>query len=266
MPHSATIRAIRERSAAVTIVFVLGLSGCASSRPAVPSAPATSGAAAASAGAANALPPKEIHWFQTSAEYQALARQSYRLAEERVREQAAGRQRGSWAVILDGDETVVDNSEYQVRLAQRGEVYATATWQAWVRERRAGAVPGAREFLDAVASMGGRIFIVTNRDAEICADTEANLRTLSIRYDAVLCRTGGVSDKNPRFQAVASGTAASGIPGAEPILWVGDNIQDFPSLTQAVRTQGAAGFAMFGRSYIMLPNPMYGSWESNPRR
>jgi 5'-nucleotidase (lipoprotein e(P4) family) len=216
--------------------------------------------------AANAPPPKEIHWFRSSAEYQALARQSYRLAEEAVRQQAAQRARGSWAVILDGDETVVDNSEYQLRLAARGEVYATATWLAWVRERRAAAIPGAREFLDAVASLGGRIFIVTNRDMEICGDTEANLRALSLRFDALLCRTAGVSDKSPRFRAVANGTAASGIPALDVILWVGDNIQDFPNLTQAVRTQGPAGFGEFGRSYIMLPNPMYGSWEDNPPR
>jgi 5'-nucleotidase (lipoprotein e(P4) family) len=248
----------------VTIAFaVLLIAGCASASP---PAPIAAGAGAGAAAATGAAPPKEIHWFQSSAEYQALARQSYRVAEERVRELTVGRPGGSWAVILDADETVVDNSEYQRRLAARGEVYATATWNAWVRERRAGAVPGAREFLGTVASLGGRIFIVTNRDMEVCADTEANMRALSLAFDAVLCRTQGVSDKNPRFQSVANGTAASGIPALDVVLWVGDNIQDFPALTQAVRTQGAAAFADFGRKYIVLPNPMYGSWESNPAR
>jgi 5'-nucleotidase (lipoprotein e(P4) family) len=269
MPHSDTARAPRERAAAVTIAFLLGLSGCATaSTPPSPGSAAVAASAPRSAAGSETtqLPPKEIHWFQSSAEYQALARQSYALAEARVRELAAGRARGSWAVILDGDETVVDNSEYQRRLAERGEVYATATWHAWVRERRAGAVPGAREFLAAVASLGGRIFIVTNRDMEVCEDTRANMRALSLAFDGALCRTQGVSDKNPRFQAVANGTAVSGIPALDVILWVGDNIQDFPTLTQAVRTQGAAAFGAFGRTYIMLPNPMYGSWESNPAR
>jgi 5'-nucleotidase (lipoprotein e(P4) family) len=211
--------------------------------------------------------PKEIHWFRNAAEYQALALQTYRFAEARVRELVVGRERGTWGVILDDDETVVDNSEYQRRLAERGEVYATVTWNAWVREQRAGAVPGARDFLTAVASLGGRVAIVTNRDSEVCPETQANLRALSIPFDVVLCRVQAVSDKNPRFAAVANGTAAPGVlPALEVVLWVGDNIQDFPALTQAVRLQGDAAFDAFGERYIVLPNPMYGSWESNPPR
>jgi 5'-nucleotidase (lipoprotein e(P4) family) len=249
------------------------MAGCAAgagqpSAPA-PAAPGPAGAAAGAPGAAaaSAAQPKEIHWFRSSAEYQALARQIYRSAEQRVRELAAGRARGSWAVILDADETVVDNSEYQRRIAARGEVYQTATWQAWVRERRAGAVPGAREFLIAVAELGGRIAIVTNRDDVVCEDTRANIRALMIPFDVVLCRVGGVSDKVPRFDAVANGTAAPGtLPPLEVLLWVGDNIQDFPRLTQAVRDEAAAAYDPFGQRYIVLPNPMYGSWESNPPR
>ena len=271
MPHSATLRATRERAAALTIAFtMLALTACVSGSAApqvvAPGPVSVPGPPPSAAVNAAQTPPKEIHWFRSAAEYQALARQSYGVAEARVREQAASRPRGSWAVILDADETVVDNSEYQRRLAERGEVYATATWNAWVREQRAGAVPGAREFLATVQSLGGRIFIVTNRDSEVCTETQANLRALSLAFDAVLCRTQGLSDKNPRFQAVASGNAASVIPALDVILWVGDNIQDFPGMTQAVRTQGPQAFGEFGRTYILLPNPMYGSWEANPPR
>jgi 5'-nucleotidase (lipoprotein e(P4) family) len=213
------------------------------------------------------VPPKDIHWVRSSAEYQALATQTYRFAEERVRAAAAGRARGSWAVILDADETVVDNSEYQRRLAERGAVYATDSWYTWVREQRAGAVPGAREFLNAVAELGGRIAIVSNRDDVVCPETRANMEALGLRFDVVLCRVQGVSDKNPRFQAVANGTAAPGeLPPLEVLMWIGDNILDFPSLTQQVRERGADAFDLFGRTYVVLPNPMYGSWEANPPR
>jgi predicted secreted acid phosphatase len=83
----------------------------------------------------------------------------------------------------------------------------------------------------------------------------------------VLCRVQAVSDKNPRFAVVANGTAAPGVlPPLEVVLWVGDNIQDFPALTQAVRLQGDAAFGVFSERYIVLPNPMNGSWESNPPR
>ena len=266
MQHASAQSLMRERSPLSRLgigLLVLGFSGCAGAPPAP--APAVTPAAAAAAPTA-AAQPKEIHWFRSSAEYRALARQTYRMAELRVREQAAGKARGSWAVILDADETVVDNSEYQRRLAARGEVYATATWNAWVREREAGAVPGAREFLAAVTSLGGRVVIVTNRDDEVCGDTRANMQALGLAFDLVLCRMGGVSDKNPRFAAVANGSAAPGVPAMEVLLWVGDNIQDFPTLSQAVREQGDGAYDPFGRSYIVLPNPMYGSWEANAPR
>jgi 5'-nucleotidase (lipoprotein e(P4) family) len=189
------------------------------------------------------------------------------MAEGVVREQAAGRTRGTWAVILDADETVVDNSEYQISLVQRGIPHSTATSHEWVRQQRSGAVPGAREFLNVVASLGGRIVIVTNRDDEVCEPTRANIRALRIPFDVVLCRVGGESDKNPRFDAVANGTAAPGaLPALEVLLWVGDNILDFPRLSQEVRTQGDAAYDPFGRRFIVLPNPMYGSWETNPPR
>jgi acid phosphatase len=243
------------------------MGGCAAGAGAPPLPAPTAQGATASPAVAAAAQPKEIHWVRSSAEYQAVTRQSYRMAEQRVREAAAGRARGTWAVILDGDETVVDNSEYQRRLAERGEVYATATWQAWVREQRAGAVPGVREFLTAVQSLGGRIVIVTNRDDVICDPTRANMRALMIPFDLVLCRVGGVSDKGPRFEAVANGTAAPGVlPALEVVLWVGDNVQDFPRLTQALRDQSDAAYDPFGRTYILIPNPMYGSWETNPPR
>ncbi|MGH7754589.1 MAG: hypothetical protein ACREN5_17425, partial [Gemmatimonadales bacterium] len=102
---------------------------------------------------------------------------------------------------------------------------------------------------------------------DVCPDTRANMQALGLAFDVVLCRVAGVSDKNPRFHAVANGTAAPGVlPALAVLLWVGDNIQDFPSLTQAVREQGDAAWAPFGNSYIVLPNPMYGSWEANAPR
>lgn len=206
------------------------------------------------------------HWFRNSAEYRAIALQTYRFATERLRLLAAGRDRGSWAVILDADETILDNSEYQKRLAATGATFDNETWNAWVREEAAGAVPGAVEFIRTAHELGGRIAIVTNRDEAVCDPTRSNLRELDVAFDVVLCRPPSSGDKNPRFAAVANGTAAPGLPPLTVLLWVGDNIQDFPALTQEIRREGPAAFDAFGRSYIVLPNPMYGSWERNPRR
>ena len=227
-----------------------------------PSAPAP---ASTTPTAAAAAPVRlEIHWTRGSAEHRAAFLQTYRMAGERLREMAAGLPAGSWAVILDADETVLDNSTYQKRIADAGQGYQSETWNAWVRERAAPALPGAAEFTQLARSLGGRVAIVTNRDDVVCEPTRENLRRVNVVFDVALCRPPESGDKNPRFQAVERGAA---IPGAGPLrvlMWVGDNIQDFPGLGQDVRTQPDAAFAEFGRRFIVLPNPMYGSWERNP--
>jgi 5'-nucleotidase (lipoprotein e(P4) family) len=166
----------------------------------------------------------------------------------------------SWAVILDADETVLDNSEYQRRRALLDSGYTSATWATWVNERAAPAVPGAAEFTRRVHALGGRVVIVTNRTEEQCDATRTNLRAVTIETDAVLCQAPGESDKNPRFQRVQSGAAVAGAGALDVVAWVGDNILDFPGMTQAARNDPRL-LAEFGRRYFILPNPMYGSWQ-----
>jgi 5'-nucleotidase (lipoprotein e(P4) family) len=242
----------------LAVVLLIAGAACA---PAVTSpAPAPPAPAAPAAAAAPAL-PLSIRWSRGSAEHDALFLQAYRVAEERVRAAEAALPDGGWAVILDADETVIDNSIYQKERAEQGLPYSSESWNEWVRRRAAPALPGAAEFTRAVRALGGRVVIVTNRDEPVCEPTRENLRAVGIAFDAVLCRQG-TSDKNPRFQAVEQGTAAPALPPARVLLWVGDNVQDFPGLSQAARTQPAA-LAEFGRRFIVLPNPMYGSWEQN---
>jgi 5'-nucleotidase (lipoprotein e(P4) family) len=208
--------------------------------------------------------PEAIRWVRTSAEHRALFFQVFSAVSERVRERATTRERGTWAVILDADETVLDNSEYQQRRAAQGLGFTPESWDAWVREEKATALPGAVAFLRLVRELGGRTAIVTNRDDVVCAETRRNLEAIELISDIVLCRVNGVSDKNPRFEAVQRGTTAPGLGPLDIVAWVGDNIQDFPALMQDVRSRDAEAFAAFGRTYFMLPNPMYGSWERLP--
>jgi acid phosphatase len=207
--------------------------------------------------------PNSIHWFRNATEFRALALQVYRQATEQVTRQAQGLAAGSWAVILDADETVLDNSEYQRRNAVRGTTFNAQSWYAWAREQSAPAVPGAVEFTQEVRRLGGRVAIVTGRDQVVCPETEANLKAVGVAVDVVLCRADpAISDKNPRFRAVAEGTTPAGLPPLRVLAWVGDNIRDFPDLDQGAP---ASALAPFGTRYFMLPNPMYGSWESLPR-
>src|SRR3954447_1419937 len=212
------------------------------------------------------LPPSSsvgaIHWWRSSAEQRAVFLQTYRWAGERLRALAAHEPRGSWAVIMDADETTLDNSPYQLRRAGQNLGYSAESWAAWAHEKAAPATPGAPEFTRLVHELGGRVAIVTNRDDDQCADTRENLRRVGIALEVVLCRVHGQSDKNPRFAAVQSG-AGTGQPPLKVLMWVGDNIQDFPGLSQDARTRPSA-LDEFGRAYVILPNPMYGSWERNP--
>lgn len=167
-----------------------------------------------------------------------------------------------WGVIMDADETVLDNSMYQQSRGGRG--YTPDTWDTWVRSKKATALPGAADFINRVRALGGKVAIVTNREQNVCVDTEQNLRSVGLSVDEVLCKPPNTSDKNPRFSAVQSGAAPSKLPPMKVVMWVGDNIQDFPTLSQDVRKGGAQGFVEFGKTWFVLPNPLYGSWDKNP--
>ena len=215
-------------------------------------------ASAPAAPAAQAAPlPAAVRWFRTSAEQRAAYLQTYRAAGAELDRLAEG-VRVPWAVILDADETVLDNSLYEQQRAEQGLGYSPESWAAWVGQEAAPALPGAVDFTRRARALGGRVVIVTNRDEALCPATRRNLEKVGVAAAAVLCRSGA-SDKNPRFRAVETGTA--GLPPLRVLLWVGDNIQDFPDLTQAgLRGGPAAAFAEFGHRYWVLPNPMYGSW------
>ena len=213
---------------------------------------------------ASGRPPQALHWTRASAEHRAVLLQSYQVAGQRLRELAAPLPRGSWAVIMDADETVLDNSLYFQRQAERGYLGFTANWPDFVREAIAPALPGALEFTRLVRELGGRIVIVTNRAENLCPDTRRNLDSAGVQVDAVLCRPPGSEDKNPRFTAVQQGQV-EGLPAMRVVMWVGDNIQDFPARTQAQALDAPdPDFSEFGRSWWILPNPIYGSWERNP--
>jgi len=220
-------------------------------------APAPQADAPAAPATAPAGERLEIRWVQQSAEYDAAVRQTYLMAEDHVERGAAGRAVGTWGVVLDADETVISNVTYQIERA--GRPYDEDAWTAWVKRREATALPGAAAFLARVRALGGRIVIVTNRREPVCDDTRAVFDARGLAYDLMLCRTGP-ADKNPRFEAVQSGLLPSTLPPLTVVAFVGDNITDFPKLSQAIRGAGDDGFVEFGSRFFVIPNPMYGSW------
>lgn len=243
---------------ALALLFVLGGQACA------PAGPAASVAPGAAGEIASREVPEAVHWTRSSAEHRAVFIQTYRAAERALREAAAGRQPGTWGVVMDADETILDNSLFQLRLTRSGQAYDEEIWNEWVREEAAPPLPGAVEFTRVVRELGGRLAIVTNREEVVCPETRRNLEAVGVTADVVLCR-GDTSDKNPRFSRVREGVG-TGIAAIDVMMYVGDNIRDFPGLSQEVRSEVGAALPELGRTWFVLPNPMYGSWESVPVR
>jgi len=240
----------------VGFVLLLSMAGCAAQtqQVATPTPPPPG----------DAPLPTSIQWMTTSAEYPALTVQTYRIATAHVEAMARTRTAGAWAVVLDADDTVINNFPYQMGLARERATHTAERFTAWVRTQASTPVPGAAAFLARVRALGGRIAIVTNRLAIECPDTAAVLRKHGLPFDTVLCRPEGAgsgSDKNPRFEAVAAGQTDASRTPIEVIAFVGDNIHDFPAGSQALRAQGETAYTQFGVRYFIMPNSMYGSWQ-----
>jgi Predicted secreted acid phosphatase len=243
----------------IRFIFALLVSGaCAPAvTPTVTPAPVVVPAVAATV-ATSPPPPPAIHWYRNSAEMRGLYLEIYRTAGDQLTRLASAAAPDTWAVILDADETVLDNSEYE---KERGSLpYSDSAWKEWVSREAATALPGSIAFIRHAQQLGGHVVIVTNRDSSLCDMTRENFRKDSIPFDLMLCRTTS-SDKNLRFQAVENGTASPAMRQLKVLMWVGDNIQDFPSLTQTLRSAPDSAYNAFGTKYFLLPNPMYGSWE-----
>jgi 5'-nucleotidase (lipoprotein e(P4) family) len=207
---------------------------------------------------------RSAHWLRNSAEYQAAVRQAFNIASDRVRADAAGREDGTWAVAVDADETIIDNSDYEKELALVGKESTDELWDGWVARRAAPPLPGAIDFLELVHELGGRVAVVTNRIDDHCPDTRANFLAFDIPFDVILCRTDG-RRKEPRWKMIEDGSASPDLPPLEIVLWMGDNIRDFPDLDQGLRFDAAESYTAFGERFIVLPNPIYGSWTKNPK-
>ena len=187
------------------------------------------------------VPPRplspETDWVANSTQWGSEAERVYADASEFVREQGAARPRASWAVILDIDETILNNVAYQVSLDRSGETYSSESWYRWTQRQEATLVPGAGGFINIVKESGGLVGFVTNRrDIEQLA-TENNLARLGIHrgedFQVLLTRgdKNGVSDKQARFDMVARLLKVQGYGDVEIIAYVGDSTGDKPVAT-----------------------------------
>src|SRR5689334_5311415 len=121
--------------------------------PAAPQAPPAPSPAPGTRGAAPRL-GDGVQWFRSAAEYRAIAISTYRNADEAVTNAVKAKARDSWAVVLDADETVLDNSVFQRDLSRGTAPFSEELWAVFVRTRSSIPVPGAKAFLDHVKELG----------------------------------------------------------------------------------------------------------------
>lgn len=205
-----------------------------------------------------------VAWTQTAAEHDALCRQVFAAASAAVPRRAASADSTPMAVIVDIDETVLDNSPYQARLVLDQQAFASPTWNAWCREAKAEAIPGAVAFTQACHAQGVRVFYITNRTKEVEAATRANLEAHGFPLaggegiDAVLSR-GDVDGKSSKVGRRASVAAEFRV-----LVMVGDDLHDFVDAEPSLGARRAAleeHAGKWGTEWFLLPNAMYGSWE-----
>lgn len=203
-----------------------------------------------------------ILWTQSSAEYRALAYQTFVLARLRL-DQNLRRSRRRAAVIVDADETVLDNSRFQAELVLRGLPFSSQAWRSWCERAEAGAVPGAVDFLTYATRRGVAVFYITNRRQAEKAGTITNLKNLgfpNVNNETVMVREEGTAgSKESRRQKVAASYRI--------VLLVGDNLNDFSDHFSGKSIAERAAQvdrerAEFGTRFIVIPNPMYGDWEN----
>ena len=204
-------------------------------------------------------------WMRTSAEYRALAYQGYNVAMNAVKMAVTdpSHQRKPLAIVLDADETVVDNTKLMGESIVNGNGRFDAPWwRQAVHQGKSQAMPGAVDFLNEVHKQGVEIFYVSNRYAPVNLDvTIQNFKELgfpSVDKDHVLLFEKD-SDKQPRFDAIAKKYYV--------IVYMGDNAGDFPIGTKG-KTLAERNSIIdahkedFGTTFVVFPNPAYGSWVS----
>lgn len=201
-------------------------------------------------------------WQQRSAEYKALCFQAYNIARLRLDESLKQPGTKPLAVVTDIDETLLDNSPYDVMRALNNQDYTQATWKAWTDKAAADTVPGASAFFKYAASKGVTVFYITNRSENERTATLKNLQNFNLPNadDAHLLLRQTTSSKEARRQQV--------LKTHNVILLCGDNLPDFDLLydnhPSGQNREAITGQLMkeFGNRYIVIPNPSYGDFEN----
>lgn len=219
-------------------------------------------------------------WTQRSIEFKGNALTVFALARIRLDEALADK---SWtaspaeqkadyqnlppAVILDIDETLLDNSRYQVWMLKNNQSFSTKTWNQFCAAQVSTAVPGALEFTKYADSKGVKIFYITNRGAETEKDTRENMAKLGFPMGGNV-DTFLMQGEKPEWGG-AKGTRRTVVTKDYRVLLnIGDNFGDFDDRYRTSEADRQKAFdsdmAYWGRQWLVIGNPTYGSFDTAP--
>lgn len=241
-----------------------------------------------------------VSWVQQSGEYRALAYQAFNIAKFNF-DIAKSKKIARPAIIVDIDETVLDNSSYQAGLLDSNKGFELSTWNQWIKAEKAKAVPGAVEFVNYVNKNGGKVFFVSNRDVKSVKTSKINDLEIStinnlkavgftgVNENTVLLKgeftkiINGKQDNSKQWRVDAVKNGGADKTKYTVVALIGDNLNDFDE-TIGKTNQERRDFTDKNRNfygmlnitktgtiqpaYIAMPNPMYGNWETgmyNPK-
>lgn len=272
---------VRLSAALAALVLLAGCSTSTPTKTPAPTAPAAPAAAAPTPKSPADDNLNAVAWSQTAIEHDLIFLQTYRDAQARLPAALADKQWDALpkddrvapskdlkpAVVLDIDETVLDNSPYQARLIKSGGEYNEADWAAWCNEQRARALPGVVEFTQFAAKHGIAVIYISNRAKDLDQATLANLRKAGLPVAGPESFLGlGTFVEDCEQIGTEKGCRRQLISHKYRVLMqFGDQIGDFVTVlaNNAEGRQKAMKPYMdwIGTRWFVLPNPTYGAWE-----
>jgi len=223
-------------------------------------------------------------WTQRSVEFKGNALTVFALARIRLDQALADKtwtaapveQKGDFAnippaVVLDIDETALDNSLYQVWTMKAGTVFSLPTWNEFCNAKVSRPVPGAAEFTKYAESKGVKVFYISNRAAEVEPATRENME----KFGFAMGGPGGgnvdtflMQGEKPEWGSKKGTRRAVIVKDYRILLEFGDNFGDFDDRYSSSEADRLKFFEenkeRWGREWLVIANPTYGSFDSAP--
>ena len=198
--------------------------------------------------------PNDIRWVVNSNEYEALCNQTYYMASLQLDKiLKKNRKNRNLAIVMDLDETVLDNSQYQVENNKKNQTFNMDSWSDWVLREEAKLVPGVKKFINKIRKNNIQLIFISNRMHKRLRATKNNMKKIGLhsKNDIYLLRKNKNDKKNIRRQEIYNSSGRmKEFKSFKVVQYFGDAMGDFPLLENNE----------FGKSQYILPNPMYGKW------